>query len=128
MGTSAIVRVFEVVDPVDEQKRAELCAIYVQSDGYPDAPHGVGFKLAKFCKARQIICGIGEGRTADNAANGAGCLAAQIVAHLKEGIGGIYLVQAGLVEQFHYTYHVVVPWIEPGRGKQFAKVVQVERG
>lgn len=66
----------------------EICRIYRQMDGYPS---GHGVELAKLCNV-MIINGIGMDQRAGQFANGAGCLAAQVVAGLKDGIGSIYLV------------------------------------
>jgi hypothetical protein len=73
MGTRARVEVFEGEDCI--------VSIYRQFDGYPS---GLGQELHDFLKPRKIINGIGMDQTAENSANGAGCLAAQLVAHLKE--------------------------------------------
>ena len=64
-----------------------LVVIYCHSDGYPN---GYGADLARILKDRAIVNGI-EIPGQKNASNSMGCLAATIVAKLKEGIGGIYL-------------------------------------
>ena len=64
----------------------EICRIYRQMDGYPS---GHGLDLAKLCNVKLVN---GFGLNAKKQANGMGCLAAQIIAGLKKGIGGIYLV------------------------------------
>lgn len=89
----------------------EICRIYRQFDGYPSA-HGV--ELADICN-RLIVSGFGgpirtHGRTFQKTAqaNGMGCLAAQIVAALKKGIGGIYLEPTGgeISDWCEYVYIV----------------------
>lgn len=66
---------------------------------------------------RRIINGIGYSKidgvevkdSAENAANGIGCLAAQFVAHAKDGIGGIYLCAPlvdGMDSGVSYVYRV----------------------
>src|ERR1700678_2046311 len=67
---------------------SEICRIYRQFDGYPE---GHGLDLAKLCNVK-MVNGIGADK---NVANGMGCLAAQIIAGLKEGAGNIYLEPTG---------------------------------
>ncbi|NPT59057.1 hypothetical protein [Paraburkholderia elongata] len=83
----------------------KLVNMYRQFDGYPS---GHGAALFEFMKDMKIINGI-SGEKAGEAANGAGCLSAQMIAHFKDGIGGIYIypVEAADVGQ-DYTYHVIV--------------------
>lgn len=64
-----------------------VCHLYRQYDGYP-AGHGVD--LARACNVR-LCNGFGGEQTAGKWANGISCLAAQVVARLKTGIGNIYL-------------------------------------
>ncbi len=65
-----------------------VASIYCQFDGYPS---GLGMELAEFLKPRTVVNGIGD-ETAKIAANGMGCLAAQLVADLKgDSIGKVYL-------------------------------------
>lgn len=54
-----------------------IICMYRQMDGYPE---GHGVDLAKLLAPIKMVDGLG-----------AGCLAAQIVAHFKDGPGGIYL-------------------------------------
>lgn len=79
--------------------------MYRQSDGYPSC-HGAA--LAKFLSGMEIINGISSQR-AGEAANGAGCLAAQMVASFKTKIGLIYIYPADATGcDQDYTYHVTV--------------------
>ena len=80
MSTRALTVVYNNYDE-------PLVVIYCHSDGYPN---GHGADLARILKDRAIVNGI-EIPGQKNASNGMGCLAATIVAKLKEGIGGIYL-------------------------------------
>ena len=61
--------------------------MYRQMDGYLE---GMGADLAEFLQPFQLVNGFGMGDNT-NVANGMGCLAAQIVAHFKTDVGGIYL-------------------------------------
>ena len=81
---------------------AEIVVLYRQMDGYPD---GHGAELAAFLEGKVIVNGIGSD-TPEGAFNGMGCLAAQVVAHFKDGIGGFYLHPAGsrdIGEEYIYT-------------------------
>lgn len=82
MGTRSLTYV------VDDKNDAILC-MYRQFDGYPS---GHGMELSKFLEGITLIKGIGAGQDEmGKFANGAGCLAAQIVAHFKEEVGQFYL-------------------------------------
>lgn len=86
---------------VKEDGKVIMC-MYRQMDGYPS---GHGKDLAEFLKDITMVNGIGMGQT--KIANGAGCLAAQIVAHFKDGPGGIYL-QAGDTVDSGQDYDYVI--------------------
>lgn len=76
-----------------------LCFIYRQMDGYPSA-HGLD--LAKACNVT-IVNGLGGSK---DVANGMGCLAARIIATLKDGPGGIYLFDPASEPDEEYVYEV----------------------
>ena len=78
MGTRSLTFVY------DEDKT--LLNLYRQYDGYPT---GHGAELAEFLNGFTIVNGFGEVR--QKIANGMGCLAAQLVAHFKESVGGFYI-------------------------------------
>lgn len=61
--------------------------MYRQHDGYPS---GHGKELYEFLKPIKMVNGIGI-NDGSKVANGSCCLAAQMVAHFKDGPGGIYL-------------------------------------
>lgn len=89
----------------------EIVVLYRQFDGYPS---GHGAELKEFLEGITIVNGIGEQRT--KIANGAGCLAAQIIAHFKgpHGVGGFYLHPAGTRDLWEeYTYTVTAKEREP---------------
>ena len=76
--------------------------MYRQSDGYPS---GHGKELAEFLLPIRMM----EGKQLAPSANGAGCLAAQIVAHFKDGPGGIYLEPTDANDCWQdYEYHIYV--------------------
>lgn len=65
-----------------------LVTMYRQFDGYPS---GHGEELFKFLKDIKIINGISGDADMGTHANGMGCLAAQIISHFKQELGGIYI-------------------------------------
>ncbi len=81
MGTRSLTYV------MDDRRKKLLC-MYRHMDGYPS---GHGEELAEFLRPITLCNGVPLGADNSKKANGAGCLAAQIVAHFKTGIGGIYL-------------------------------------
>ena len=76
--------------------------MYRQRDGYPS---GLGTELYEFLKDIEMANGISPG--SEKIANGAGCLAAQIVAHFKDGPGGVYLHHPSSTDCGQdYEYHI----------------------
>lgn len=87
---------------IRDENGKTLVTIYRQYDGYPT---GHGQELADFLKARTLINGIGN-QTALTHANGMGCLAAQLVTHLKgDQIGNIYITNEGDSQEYNYTVY-----------------------
>ena len=85
-----------------EEDGTEIAVLYRQYDGYPD---GHGKELTEFLAGKPIVDGY-NGGTPDGAFNGIECLAAQVIAHFKKGIGGFYLMAAGTRdagEEYIYT-------------------------
>lgn len=102
MGTRGRINVYGDAWGVQGDEHADvLLSIYQQLDGYPS---GLGLTLAKFCAPYVIVNGFSD-KTPKWAANGMGCFAAQLIRHLKKGIGGIYIVPAGN-ETHGYTYEI----------------------
>lgn len=88
---------------VKDEYGNEVLAMYRQMDGYPS---GHGLDLAEFLSDIAVVNGISLAEER-HVANGAGCLAAQIVAHFKHGAGGIYLHPQGEIGQgIEYVYYV----------------------
>lgn len=96
MGTRSVTYVKDMGTP--------LVAMYRQMDGYPT---GMGADLKEFLEDKSLCNGFGI--DADNTMlfNGLGCLSASLVAHFKDGIGGIYLqsVNEGL-DYLNYVYEI----------------------
>jgi hypothetical protein len=88
--------------------------MYRHSDGYPA---GMGQDLHSFLAPFHIVSGL---RLTENksAANGAGCLAAQLVCHFKDGPGEIYLCPPTLGHDMgqEYEYHIHI------EGKEIALI------
>ena len=83
----------------------QILNLYRQHDGYLS---GHGIDLLEFLEPMTIVNGFTMGLT--NIANGAGCLAAQMVAHFKVGVGGFY-INSPMVEGLYendYTYTIKV--------------------
>lgn len=78
MGTRARINVFD--------GNQVLVSIYRQMDGYPS---GLGQEVADFTAKLKLVNGLPGDTT--GLANGMGCFAAQLVAHLKNGPGNIYI-------------------------------------
>jgi hypothetical protein len=86
-------------------KGKELIVMYRQMDGYPN---GHGAELVKAFGDMKLCNGYGAGQSSGKWANGMGCLAAQVVASFKEGIGGIYMLASGTRdagEEYIYTLY-----------------------
>jgi hypothetical protein len=94
MGTRALTFVYDGDKPIVN--------LYRQYDGYPT---GHGAELAQFLDGFKIVNGIGAEKT--RIANGMGCLAAQMVAHFKDSVGGFYIHSVDATECGQdYEYHV----------------------
>ena len=101
MGTRSLTFVY---DGDTEKVGSTVLCMYRHMDGYPS---GHGKDLAEFILPFKIVNGLGGDGT--HIANGVGCFAAQIVAHFKEGPGGIYLKPARSTDCWQdYEYHVFV--------------------
>lgn len=90
MGTRSITK-------VRDEDGNTVCVMYRHMDGYV-SEHG--HELARF-----LIDGgpVLNGLQRKTQFNGAGCLAAQMVAHFKNGPGGIYLYPHDAADE-EYTY------------------------
>jgi hypothetical protein len=94
MGTRALTFVYDGDKPIVN--------LYRQYDGYPS---GHGRELAEFLDGFKVVNGIGRETT--RIANGMGCLAAQVVAHFKDSVGGFYIHSVESTECGQdYEYHV----------------------
>jgi hypothetical protein len=94
MGTRSKTTIF------NEQGKP-LVSIYRQYDGHYES-HGA--ELAEILSEIAVVNGFGS-HTPAKAANGMGCLAAQIVDKLKDGIGNIYIVPTDSEDE-EYNYEI----------------------
>lgn len=101
MGTRSLTKVNQIITR-DEKKQEEVVCMYRQYDGYID---GHGRELAAFLSGFTIVNGLSmeeQGKTA----NGAGCLAAQMITHFKTQPGQFYIYPCGANdcgEEYTYT-------------------------
>ena len=106
MGTRSITKVIETWndEKTNKLKKQTLVCMYRQMDGYPS---GMGVDLAEFLESGKIVNGISLGET-QRVFNGMGCLAAQMVAHFKDGAGGIYLYPINVKDAWqNYEYEII---------------------
>ena len=96
MGTRSLTRVIS-------ESGKTILTMYRQYDGYVEGGHGD--ELVKFLKGMVITNGIRVGGQLEKSANGMGCLAAQLVAHFKNGVGGIYLEDDTIGDK-EYNYRI----------------------
>ena len=96
MGTRSLTFVYDGKEP--------MLNMYRQFDGYPS---GHGSELAEFLNSFDaIVNGIPFGDKR-RVANGMGCLAAQLVANFKTGVGGFYIYPVNEKNcGQEYEYHV----------------------
>jgi hypothetical protein len=106
MSTRSTYRVINKGTFEGKPWESKLVLMYVQCDGYPE---GHPIETMKWLDSGKVVDGITTA-TPEVAFNGAGCLAAQLVARFKEGIGGTYLYDQkhrGKCDE-EYTYDIIV--------------------
>jgi hypothetical protein len=100
MATQAIVRFYD-------RNNKCIANIYHHFDGYP---RGVGSDLYDFLKDIKIINGIQSHQNVMlEFASGIECLVAQYIAKLKDGVGGVYVVDEDWKTCGFYLYKVRNP-------------------
>lgn len=109
MGTRSLTRVIETYkdNKTQKQVKKQLINMYRQYDGYPS---GMGADLVEFLDGSKVVNGLSsDDMKSTKVFNGAGCLAAQLVAHFKEGAGGIYIEPTTAKDcGQEYEYEIVV--------------------
>ena len=93
MGTRSLTRVIPRQEGLSfseghDHVEKSVINMYRQYDGYPE---GHGVDLAEFLDDFNVVNGLGADTYPKKTANGYGCLAAQLVQHLKDGPGNVYL-------------------------------------
>ena len=88
MGTRATINIARREEGVSFSEIPEkvMVSIYNHYDGYPE---GLGVTLASYLEGSKIVNGLGGNR--NDVFNGLGCLAASLIAELKDGPGNVYI-------------------------------------
>lgn len=87
MGTRSTYRVIEKGVHEGKAWKNLFVLLYIQYDGYPS---GHPVETAEWLASGQVVNGLSSGQP-ELVFNGAGCLAAQLVAHHKTEAGGAYI-------------------------------------
>ena len=74
--------------------------IYHHWDGYPE---GLGVTLASYLDDKKVVNGLGRD---NDVFNGMGCLAASVVAELKDGPGDVYIEPRESHGWIDYQYYI----------------------
>jgi len=88
MGTRATIKIAKREEGVSfsEKPKKHMVSIYHHFDGYPEY---LGVTLASYLDDKKIVNGLGNDRK--TVFNGLGCMAASIIAELKEEAGNVYI-------------------------------------
>jgi len=105
MATRAMISIAKREEGVSFSEIPEkvIVSIYSHWDGYPE---GLGVKLASYLDDKSIVNGIGSKDNEDIIFNGLGCMAASIVAQLKDGPGNVYIEDRGSHAWIDYEYFI----------------------
>jgi|688.fasta_scaffold227587_2 hypothetical protein len=108
MGTRSTYRVIEEWkdDTTGKISQNKLVLMYAQYDGYPT---GHPMDTAKWLASGKVVNGYGANEK-KLVFNGAGCLAAQLVAKFKDSVGGYYIHPMNHRGQCweNYTYDIII--------------------
>ena len=104
MGTRATIHIAKREEGVSFSEIPEktIVDIYHHWDGYPE---GLGVTLGWYLSGKKIVNGISSAMNEDLVHNGMGCLAASLVAHLKDGPGNVYIEPReshGWIDYYYY--------------------------
>ena len=105
MATRAMISIAKREEGVSfsEIPDKTVVEIYHHWDGYPE---GLGVKLASYLDDKSIVNGLGSKDNEDLVFNGLGCMAASIVAQLKDGPGNVYIEDRGSHAWIDYEYFI----------------------
>ena len=87
------------------QNGSPIMTLYRWRDGSPSVH---GRELAEFLTGFNITTGRVD--QPGKWANGAGCLAAQLVAHFKKGCGDFYLLAPTAGDVYEWAYYIDIPF------------------
>ena len=103
MATRAMISIAKREEGVSfsEEPNQTIVDIYHHWDGYPE---GLGVTLADYLNGKKVTNGLG--RDNNNLFNGMGCLAASLVAELKDGPGDVYIEPRESHGWIDYQYYI----------------------
>ena len=105
MATRAMISIAKREEGVSfsEEPNQTIVDIYHHWDGYPE---GLGVTLASYLDGKRVVNGIGNKDSEDLIFNGMGCLAASLVAYLKDGPGNVYIEGRNQHSWIDYRYYI----------------------
>ena len=107
MATRGLIRFAKREEGVSFNEHPENVEVQIYNH-YDSYPEGLGLDLAKFTRDFRVVNGLGSDLP-DKIANGMGCLAAQLVANMKDGPGNVYVEKPRKARfMIDYTYYVWV--------------------
>ena len=111
MGTRATIHIAKREEGVSfsEIPEKKIVSIYNQYDGYPES---LGVTIANYLEGKKIVNGLGD-RNAP-VFNGLSCLAASLIAELKEEAGYVYIDDLNCPHGW-LDYEYVI-WGDAGKG------------
>ena len=111
MATRAMISIAKREEGVSFSEIPErtIVDIYHHWDGYPE---GLGVTLGWYLSGKRVVNGISSKDNEDLIFNGMGCLAASLVAHLKDGPGNVYIEGREQHTWIDYYYYI---WGEDGK-------------
>ena len=111
MATRAMISIAKREEGVSFSKEPNqtIVVIYHHWDGYPE---GLGVTLASYLDGKKVVNGLRRG-SEDYVFNGMGCLAASLVAELKDGPGNVYIEGRNQHGWIDYRYYI---WGDTGKG------------
>jgi len=111
MATRAMISIAKREEGVSFSEIPErtIVDIYHHWDGYPE---GLGVTLGWYLSGKKIVNGISSAMNKDLVHNGMGCLAASLVAYLKDEPGNVYIEPRESHSWIDYHYYI---WGDEGK-------------